>query len=275
MARKEKMAAGKSISEIVAGLEELFPEMDPKKILEMAEAALGESDGGMSAGEDMTAGEDPYEHETAEQMAARQADEMSRCSTDGERADMAKKHEMEKERFAVRQNRGLEHVAKPGGGPGKDVDGSQSMSSKLIDAAVAKHPMVVKMAADLNQMRATQAKACATEKVDNAIREGRLIPSQRDWAIEYCSGDPKGFERFIGQQPKIVQNGADGTFMARLGEAPKGVASLDNREIEIFANLGLDTSEQLEKCAGVKEKWTLRFPRPRLMLDDSNSGAKE
>ena len=263
MVRKEKMAAGKSISEIVAGLEELFPKMDPKKILEMAEAALGESDDGMSAGE------------TAEQMAARQADERSRCSTDGERADMVKKHEMEKKRFAARQHRSLEHVAKPGGGPGNDVDGSQAMSSKLIDAAVAKHPMVVKMATELNQMRLAQARKTAETAVDNAIREGRLIPSQRDWAIEYCSGDPKGFEKFIGQQPKIVQNGADGTFTARIGEAPKGVASLDQREIEIFANLGLDTFEQLEKCAGVKEKWTLRFPRPRLVLDDSNAGAKE
>lgn len=275
MAKKEKMAAGgKSISEIVAGLEELFPEMDPKKMLEMAEAALGEHDED-DEDEGMAAGEDPYEHETAEQMAARQSEEMARCSTDGERSDMAKKHAEEKERFAAQQNKGLEHKAKPGGGPGKDVDGSEKMSSKEIDAAVAKHPMVVKMAEDLNRMREAQAKASATDAVDAAIREGRLIPSQRDWAIEYCSGDPQGFEKFIGAQPKILRNGADGTFTARIGEPPKGMAALEQREIEIFANLGLETPEQLQKCAAVKEKWTLRFPRPRLMLDDTNSGVKE
>ena len=30
--------------------------------------------------------------------------------------------------------------------------------------------------------------------------------------------------------------------------------------------------EQLEKFAANKDRWTLKFPRPRLMLDDTNSG---
>jgi phage I-like protein len=148
---------------------------------------------------------------------------------------------------------------------------SPSISS-LIDRQLAKHPMMVAAQSEINKLRETQAKACATKKVDDAIREGRLLPSQRDWAIEYCSADDKGFDKFIGAQPKIISNGSDNTFTARIGEPPQGEASLSSREVEICANLGLESKEQLEKFAANKDRWTLKFPRPRLMLDDTNSG---
>jgi phage I-like protein len=270
MAKKEAMGAdGKSLSEIVAGLEELFPQMSHKQILEMAMGALDDDDYDAGSrvdegGDGMAAGDDPYEYEDAEQMAARHAEEMARCASDGERTEMAKKHMVEKERFAKRV-RGLEvqnHNEK------MHKEERQGRLSHVI----AKHPMVVQMAADLNQMRAEQAKDLATQKVDAAIREGRLIPSQREWAIAYCTSDSQGFEKFIGAQPKIIQTGTDGTFTGRIGDAPKGVTALDQREIEICANLGLESEDQLKKFAANKEKWTLKFPRPRLILDDTNSG---
>jgi hypothetical protein len=141
-----------------------------------------------------------------------------------------------------------------------------------LDSLIAKHPMVVAMAADLNAMRLEQARKDAESAVDAAIREGRLIPSQRDWAIEYCAGDREGFNKFIGAQPRIINQGSDGTFTGRIGDAPNGEWAFSQREVDIFANLGLESKEQLEKCAAIKDKWALKFPRPRLMLDDTNSG---
>ena len=270
MARKENMAEDgeKPLQEIVAGLCELFPQMPHKQILQMAMGALDTdddydsdtgADDGMAARRGAEA-DDAYENESEEQMAARQTEEMARCRSDEERTACARKHEAEKERFA-RRIKGLEvqnHNEKSG--------------AAAMNAAVAKDPMVVRMAADLNAMRAEQARKTAETAVDAAIREGRLIPSQRDWAIEYCSSDPKGFGKFLGAQLRIIQSGTDGTFTGRIGEAPRGATALSAREVEIFANLGLESKEQLEKCAALKEKWELKFPRPSLRLDDSNSG---
>ncbi|MBV8359377.1 MAG: hypothetical protein JO189_15790 [Deltaproteobacteria bacterium] len=195
------------------------------------------------------------DEESEEDMARRHAEEMLHCSDEEMRAQCAKRHE---EELARRMSR-KEEACKMSAEPKQKVD---------LNALVAKHPMVVQMASDLNQLRLAQARKTAEHAVDQAIREGRLIPSQREWAIEYCSSEPKGFEKFIGAAPRILANGADGTFTVRIGEPAKGVAMLPEKHIEIFANLGLESKEDLEKCIAVKEKWDLRFPRPRLMLDD-------
>jgi phage I-like protein len=282
MAKKELDAAAdgseKSLSEIVAGLEELFPLMEKKQILQMAMGALNDDDdfdsdtgidgdGGEQGMAANPGGDDPFASEDAEQMAKRQLEEMARCSSDGEKAEMTKKHAAEKDRFAHRKEAAVRQV--------KGLEVGNRNEKGRMSAIIAKHPMVVEMASQINQMRVDQAKAEAMQKVDAAIREGRLVPSQREWAVAYCTSDSKGFEKFIGAQPKILQTGSDGTFIGRIGEAPKGAAMFTAKQLEIFANLGLESDEQLQRCAAVQEKWTLKFPRPRLMLDDSNSGMPE
>jgi phage I-like protein len=237
MAKKEG-GAEKSLSEIVAGLEELFPDMSHKQILAMAMGALdgdGDLDGDADAG--MAAGDDPYEHEDAEQMAARQAEEMAKCANDGEREEMASKHMAQKESFAKRV-KGLE-VQNRNEKMARERSGQRSAVSIQPDLSqhIAKHPMVVKMASELNQMRAAQATSDATGKVDAAIREGRLVPSQRDWAIQYCSSDPQGYDKFIGAQPKILQAGTDGTFTGRIGEA--SADAVTQKEMAICRRLGI------------------------------------
>jgi hypothetical protein len=271
MAKKEKMAGEKSISEIVAGLEELFPEMPATKILEMAAAALGESDDD-DDDEEATAGNeqnDPYGNETPDQMAARQADEMAKCASDGKKAELAAKHAAEKERFTKRMS--VVAASERVGAQAMRTSGEYRKRNE-IDAAIDRHPRVVQVMSEINALRLERAKEAATAKVDAAIREGRLIPSHRDWAISYCTTESAGFDKFIGAAPRILRNGPDGTFTGRIGEAPQGASRFNKRQVEIFANLGLESKEQLEKCAAVQSKWDLKFPRPRLLLDDSNSG---
>lgn len=43
----------------------------------------------------------------------------------------------------------------------------------------------------------------ATEKVDKLIADGRLLPAQRDWAIQYAMKDPQGFGQFAANLPKM------------------------------------------------------------------------
>jgi Mu-like prophage I protein len=140
------------LSEVMAVLEEAYPDAGPEKLMKAA-ACLIADDGD----EDMHAADgDPYEDETEEQMAARQAEEMAKCASDGEREAMAKKHMAETTRFAERRDRnhGLEVKAEM----------ADQKGDKSLQAAIAKHPMVLRMAGEMNQMRAAQAKASATEK---------------------------------------------------------------------------------------------------------------
>jgi len=43
----------------------------------------------------------------------------------------------------------------------------------------------------------------AAEKVDKLIADGRLLPAQRDWAIQYAMKDPQGFDQFAANLPKM------------------------------------------------------------------------
>jgi phage I-like protein len=238
MAKEEKRP---KLSEVMATLESAYPDAHPRKLMEAAACLMADDDGDEGAGgggEDMDAKDgDPYLNENEEQMATRQAEEMAKCSTDEEKASMTAKHAGEKERFAKRkeiahqQDRGRD---KPEGGDSRMI--SPSISS-LIDRHIAKHPLMLSAQTTINQLRAERSKEAAVVKVDAAIKAGRLIPSQRDWAIEYCSADEKGFEKFIGAQPKIIQSGADNTFTARIGEPKDEV--LSSKEIEVCRNLGL------------------------------------
>ena len=234
--------------------------------------------------------ESPYHPETEEDMAKRHADEMARCAGEDEQNACRMKHMAEKKRFEARKNQGLEvEAGKHGSADDMDDDDDEAMRSRMakrmqsrmsrrtpmtkaqIESMVAKHPMMLSLQNEFNKLRQEKAKDAATTRVDDAIKQGRLIPAQRNWAIAYCTADEKGFDTFIGHQPKIIQAGADGTFTARIGEPPKGTSSLSEKEVNIFANLGLESEEQLARCAAIKEKWTLKFPRPRLMLDDNST----
>ncbi len=48
---------------------------------------------------------------------------------------------------------------------------------------------------ELNQLRVERARERAERAVDDAIKAGKLIPAQRQWAISYCQADFKGFRR--------------------------------------------------------------------------------
>ena len=180
--------------------------------------------------------------ESAEQMAKRHEEEMARCADDGERAQCASRHAKEKEEFAKRQAPPVQNAhmsaenVQPKPKPKKPEQ--KEMTEKELEARIAAHPMVVSMASEINAMREAKAKAEAENAVDAAIRDGRIIPSQREWAISYCTSTPDGFKTFLDSQPRILQSGADGTFTGRIGEAKQDENALNKAELMVCENLG-------------------------------------
>jgi phage I-like protein len=57
---------------------------------------------------------------------------------------------------------------------------------------------------ELNALRATRAREQAVHAVTAAMRAGKLVPAQRDWAIAYCQADVQGFENFVARQPAVA-----------------------------------------------------------------------
>ena len=66
-----------------------------------------------------------------------------------------------------------------------------------------------KVADEVKALTAQLAERGATEAVDKAIAEGRLVPAQRDWALEYAASNPEGFAAYAEKQPVLVKPGTE------------------------------------------------------------------
>jgi phage I-like protein len=100
---------------------------------------------------------------------------------------------------------------------------------------------------ELNALKVERVRERAAHTVADAIRAGKIVPAQREWAIAYCAADPRGFEAFAAKQPAVV-----GAGMILSGEPP-----LDRRpnimtaaEVSICAQLGLKQAEYIRRKRG-------------------------
>jgi len=111
---------------------------------------------------------------------------------------------------------------------------------------------------ELNQLRATSARERASFRVDAAMKSGKLVPAQREWAIAYCQANLNGFEDFIARQPAMVAGvspGFDGEprdARKSLGEGHhEGIQSrgaralLTRTELAVCTRLGLSPNDYL------------------------------
>ncbi|MGH7913402.1 MAG: phage protease [Candidatus Binataceae bacterium] len=99
---------------------------------------------------------------------------------------------------------------------------------------------------ELNQIRAERASERAERAVDDAIKAGKLIPAQRQWAISYCQADFKGFAAFASRQPAAFGaafESAAATFTP--SPALAATATLTPAESAICAQLGLSREDYL------------------------------
>jgi phage I-like protein len=92
---------------------------------------------------------------------------------------------------------------------------------------------------ELNALRAERVRERAAAAVDEAMRAGKLVPAQREWAIAYCAADAKGFAAFVARQPSILGGGADASFDLA-GPAREAHPRLSETELAICAQLGVN-----------------------------------
>lgn len=100
---------------------------------------------------------------------------------------------------------------------------------------------------ELNQLRVERARERAERAVDDAIKAGKLIPAQRQWAISYCQADFKGFGAFAARQPAAFGGAFESaatTFTPPL-PALAATAALTATETAICAQLGLSPEDYL------------------------------
>ncbi len=100
---------------------------------------------------------------------------------------------------------------------------------------------------ELNALKAERARERAAHTVEEAIRAGKIVPAQREWAIAYCAADARGFQAFAAKQPSIV-----GENLGLAGEPPadRRAGALNPAELAICAQLGLKHSEFIGRKRG-------------------------
>lgn len=81
----------------------------------------------------------------------------------------------------------------------------------------------------------------AEDAVELALSEGKLLPAQKQWAVEYALSNRKGFENFIEKAPKVVPMGGD-------NPPPKKTVktTLDETEMKVCKDLGITPEEYLK-----------------------------
>jgi phage I-like protein len=99
---------------------------------------------------------------------------------------------------------------------------------------------------ELNRVRAASARERAGYRVEAAMKTGKIVPAQREWAIAYCQADPHGFENFVARQPAVIAGvtaGFEGEPAAGSGaeglERGRARVALTRTELAICARLGL------------------------------------
>jgi phage I-like protein len=100
---------------------------------------------------------------------------------------------------------------------------------------------------ELNALKAERARERAAHTVEEAIRAGKLVPAQREWAIAYCAADARGFNAFVAKQPSII---GDNLGLGGEPHPDRRGGALNAAELAICAQLGLKHSEFIRRKRG-------------------------
>jgi len=88
----------------------------------------------------------------------------------------------------------------------------------------------------------------ASEMVAVAMKEGKVTPAQRDWAMKYAEDDPAGFGVFVMKAARVAQPSSDMIY----GDAPRA----GGLQASVNAQMGMDDamfakfSKQKKEAAG-------------------------
>lgn len=92
-----------------------------------------------------------------------------------------------------------------------------------------------KLSQSVAAIQTDRAKEKAAAAVEQAIKDGKLIPAQKDWALAFAARDPADFDKFIAAQPKLVdfdERAAGGGGSAGAGDAVSIAAKAQDLQAE-------------------------------------------
>lgn len=81
------------------------------------------------------------------------------------------------------------------------------------------------VAGELAAMKLERAEHAVQQAVEGAMREGRLLPTQKDWAVAYCRQDPAGFGKWREAAPVVAPLGEVATHARAAGPNGDGITS--------------------------------------------------
>lgn len=105
------------------------------------------------------------------------------------------------------------------------------------------------VASQLKELKEGITKDKAEAVVEAAMKEGKIAPAQKDWAMDYASQNLEGFQTYLKGTPKIVDPNSE----AASGK-PKTEGGLTEEEAEVASQLGLSAEEYLGEAADSKKE---------------------
>lgn len=85
---------------------------------------------------------------------------------------------------------------------------SELLKLKATHVDLSDHQAVV---AERDELRNMVASRDAESMIDQALRDGKLVPAQREWAERYCLSDKAGFEAYLAIAAPIIKLGESGS----------------------------------------------------------------
>ena len=150
-------------------------------------------------------------------------------------------------------------------GSGSSHTPLEEIQSAVAGADAARYVPVAEfeeVLTELNRLQAARHREQAEKAVENAMKEGRLSPSQREWAISYCQADSDGFAKFIANQSPLLTiagrgfGWGAGQSSQRAGEAgvnERAAAGLNPVESAICVRLGIKPREYVTRKSGGRD----------------------
>jgi phage I-like protein len=97
---------------------------------------------------------------------------------------------------------------------------------------------------ELQALKERLAGETAAWAVSEALKEGKVTPAQKGWALEYYRRDPKGFKIYVAKAPRLIPTGE---VLPRLEEDQPG--NLLPEEVALCQSLNLSPEAYLQAKA--------------------------
>lgn len=112
-----------------------------------------------------------------------------------------------------------------------------------------------KATTELHTLRQERARERADYLVQEAMRAGKIVPAQRQWALEYCIADAEAFRHFVQRQPTlglgdvVLEGKARRSASDSISTQAGGSVEMTTLERSVCARLGIRAGDFVQRKA--------------------------